>query len=132
MWKKISSPFAVPAIGRFTSVPRQLRGRSEELSERRDAHRVYLPPDHGTPVLGSVPLADMLEARMSHSYQIIDHHSCETAISIWVPRRRRSKGRCEFHCCPTESLRIRYGLGLLGSSKTDFSYCTGPPVVCRT
>jgi hypothetical protein len=61
MWKKISSPFAVPAIGRFISVPRQLRGRSEELNERHDAHRVCFPPDHDTPVLGRAPLVDYLE-----------------------------------------------------------------------
>src|SRR5271170_5601368 len=65
MWKKISSPFAVPAISRSISVPRQLRGRSEEWNERHDAHRVCFPPDHGAPVPGRVPLVDMLEARMS-------------------------------------------------------------------
>jgi hypothetical protein len=61
MWEKISSPFAVPAIGRFTSVPRQLRGRSKELNERHDAHRVCFPPDHDTRVLGRVPLVGYLE-----------------------------------------------------------------------
>ena len=65
MWKKISSPFAVPAISRSISVPRQLRGQSEEWNERHDAHRACFPPDHGAPVPGRVPLVDMLEARMS-------------------------------------------------------------------
>jgi hypothetical protein len=43
MWRKISSLFAVHAIGKSISVPRLSCGLSEARDERNDAHRLCFP-----------------------------------------------------------------------------------------
>jgi hypothetical protein len=60
MWKKISSLFAVPAIGKSISVLRLPRGSSEERDETNAALRVCFPRGRDPPVPGGARLVDVL------------------------------------------------------------------------
>jgi hypothetical protein len=93
MWKRISSLFAVSAIGKSIFVPRLPYGSSEARDERNDAHRVFFPRDLSPPVPGRVPLVDWLEARLPGGRS----RPSWSSISPWYRSRQVTYFR-EFVC----------------------------------
>jgi hypothetical protein len=92
MWKKTSSLFAVPAIGKSIYMPRLLSSLSEASDERNDAHRVCFLRDHHSPVPRQVPLVDLVDARLPNgrSCSLGEKASATSARTITKERRRRS------------------------------------------
>jgi hypothetical protein len=92
MWKKTSSLFAVPAIGKSIFMQRPLNGSSEARDETNAARRACFLRDHGPPAPSCVRLVDVLEAQMPNgrSCSLKGKASATNARTGTKEKRRRS------------------------------------------